>query len=617
MNNTFKSVLSCLLAILTLVSAMPLATLASSEEPYYSAEEENIVTDYDAYGDVVAAVSAETLGLTEVQLNSINMLNYLAVLTQEIIDSKNNRLYLEQAYSLLLDNINPETVDRQTQTQVNSILDTLFGLRMVEQKRERLEYIYENNKAQSIDSLLPSPMTVLNVVQSKSYMKSLLSLIYMSVESNTSYIDSMTEAEEKYIQDGWELDDEEAEELHTSRKSMFNYMVNLVNEYDLPGTLTLNDSAVEEYVSWKNNENLAQRIQFFESEQDTYMAFGPYWLTLAQSYYDNGQYEDCLTCVNTYEAIQSDIFRKDYDYAEILPLAIVSAQMTMTDADYSSAAAHYANEIIENTDYGDWSLRYFAAQTYAGLYGVTGNVDDLQTAYNIVLNIANCLVAEQREKNNEYMSEVVEQEMPDDATSAERREVRQLNNMLKEERKTALPPVSDALYVSLKLLFALADELQISDEEKQKVDAILHGEDEALFLNEALDSQYSFSSNAFSASEIDVGFNKGTITLPVTCLSDTAEITVTVTTATGSETVFSDWTIVKVERQDEDDVSTFTATYESKSAAKYKYADGDWITITLYPTTQYEVEPLLFYFRVVPQKVALVFNGTIFERVMG
>lgn len=42
--------------------------------------------------------------LTDTQHNSINMLNYLTVLTQEINSSKNSKLYLEQAYSSIVNN---------------------------------------------------------------------------------------------------------------------------------------------------------------------------------------------------------------------------------------------------------------------------------------------------------------------------------------------------------------------------------------------------------------------------------------------------------------------------------------------------------------------------------
>ena len=52
--------------------------------------------------------------LTDTQYNSMNMLNHLTVLTQEINSSKNSRLYLEQAYSSIVNNYNPNAIDDRT-----------------------------------------------------------------------------------------------------------------------------------------------------------------------------------------------------------------------------------------------------------------------------------------------------------------------------------------------------------------------------------------------------------------------------------------------------------------------------------------------------------------------
>ena len=49
-------------------------------------------------------------GLSEEQKNSLNMLNYLAFLTQEILSKKNNRVYIEQVYTSLINDINPSFI---------------------------------------------------------------------------------------------------------------------------------------------------------------------------------------------------------------------------------------------------------------------------------------------------------------------------------------------------------------------------------------------------------------------------------------------------------------------------------------------------------------------------
>ena len=188
----------------------------------------NIETEYK----IVEA--EEDDGLTEQQRNAINMLNYMMVLTQEINDSKESRLYLEFVYASLINNSYPNAVDMKTETQMTSMLDTLEQYRMITVKRERLEYIYEQNKAQTFRKTIPNPVALLSVVESGSLLKATASVAYMAVDASSNYKSANAQADLQYLQDGWELDDTEAEELHKSRKNMFSYMLNMVRDNALP-----------------------------------------------------------------------------------------------------------------------------------------------------------------------------------------------------------------------------------------------------------------------------------------------------------------------------------------------------------------------------------------------
>ena len=56
------------------------------------------------------------------QNNSLAMLNYITVLTQEINSSKNNRLYLEDVYSSIINDIYPNSIDSRTLSQFKELL---------------------------------------------------------------------------------------------------------------------------------------------------------------------------------------------------------------------------------------------------------------------------------------------------------------------------------------------------------------------------------------------------------------------------------------------------------------------------------------------------------------
>lgn len=153
---------------------------------------------------------------------------------------------------------------------MTSILDTLENYRMIDVKRERLEYIYQQNCAQAYRQAIPSPMSILNVVQSGNLLKAAVSVIYMAVDSKASYNSYKDQADLQYLQDGWELDDVEAAELHNSRKQAFTYMLSMVRDNNLPGDYALNEESVQNFVSWTNNPNVTRRIAFLESSKGTY-----------------------------------------------------------------------------------------------------------------------------------------------------------------------------------------------------------------------------------------------------------------------------------------------------------------------------------------------------------
>lgn len=555
-------------------------------------------------------------GLDDTQRNSIIMLNYLAVLTQEINASQNSRLYLENAYSTLINNTYPNAVDSRTLSQLTSLLDTLERYRMVAVKRERLEFVYEQNRAQAIRSAVPSPLGLLSAVRSYDIKGLAAAVVYMAVDSYTSYESQSSQADLQYLQNGWALDDEAATALHNSRRDTFSYMIRIVGDYDLPGELALSESAVDEFVAWENNSNVVQRIQFLEANLKTYQALGTYWLVLAESYFENGQYDKCLNAVASYEALGARIFRKNYEYARILPLAIVSAGEVLDGDKYVAAVEDYIQKILENSDYDDWASRYFTAQAYVELYARTDDSAYLRSAYEIVLNNVNSLVNEQKAMNAEYLAPVVTVEAPKGATKGQKDDIKKYNDLLKAERKTALPPVNEPLRLNCELLFALADKLLLSEQEQLLIENILHEKGQSIFLTTPIDNQYWFNPVAIDVTDMETSFDGKTLTVPASLVSASSVITVTVTDPeTGAVEVFTDWVVEKVDRKQEGDLDTFAVTYTSASAKKFNYAAGTSIVIEITVEKDSQEEPIDFEYVTSVEKKLVFFDDVGFSRV--
>lgn len=529
--------------------------------------------------------AAQETTLTDEQRNAIAMLNYITVLTQDINASKNSRVYMEEAYSNLINNTYPNAVDSRTLSQMTGLLDTMESYRMIDVKRERLQYVYEQSQAQALRSAVPNPLGLMSAVHSFSLASLIASGIYMAVDSATSYKAYTNAAEQQYLRDGWALDDEEAETLHESRKGTFSYMVKMVNDYDLPGDLTLTEDTVDEFVDWKNNKNVVGRIRFLESNKDTYREYGGYWLILADSYYEDKDYDECLDAVDTYEKMDIRIFRNDYDLAQVLPHAIVAAKEVYSSSKYASYASEKAQEIIDNTEHNDWALRYFAAQTLVDVYDVTKDKDYLQSAYDITLDNVNYLVQEQQNMNNAYLQPVQEKSIPKGSTKAQKQEIEDYNDMLNESRKTELPPVYEPLELNCDLLFALADQAGINSSDEKKIDSMLHPSGERLFLTEGLDDQYWFDNvnPEYAQENVDIVFDGTEITLPASLLSNDSNVTVTDTGKDKKTTELSDWKIDKVERGEDGDITTFKAVYTSKTAKKNEWKPDSSINVDVNP----------------------------------
>lgn len=552
--------------------------------------------------------------LTTTQRNSINMLNYITVLTQEINASKGSRIYLESVQSSLLNNIYPNAVDSKTQSQINNLWKTIDEYRMIAVKRDRLEYIYEQNKAQAMREAIPNPVGLLSAVQSGNMLKAAASVLYMAVDAKTSYDRASTKADLEYLQNGWELEDAETNALSASQLNLLNYTINMVRDNDFPGEFGLTEDAVKDFVKWANEDNLVRKINWLEDNEKTYCEFRTYWLELAQSYYESGDDKNCLRAIERYEKVATRIFRQDHDFAETLPMAIVSAKKVMAKAKYVEYAEKYLEVMLDNCGKENWGVRYFAAQVYIDLYAITDKNDYLEEAYQIAYENVNELVDEQTALNTAYLSKIEEEKASKGASKRERQEVKEYNKYIKEKREKELPPVSEAFYLNCELLFALADKLGISYREKKDIDATIHENGEQIFLTDVLDNRFwaSTSVEEMDSDDIAIEFNGEKIVIPASCLTDRSVVTVSISNGT----VLNDWEVKEVKRpKNSTDCSEFRVTMTSKDGKKHKFTAGETITITIVPVSDAKDYAIEFRYKVVEKKTLGVIKGIKIERI--
>lgn len=549
-----------------------------ADEPQGSADNESTVNDDD---------SKEALE----QRNSFSMMYYLAITAEEIRTSKDNRLILEDTYTSLLNDINPGAIDEITQDHLQNLRDIIKSYMNISTKRERLQFIYNQQKAAAIQSAVPDPLAVLSVSNAFDWKQLALSVAFTAVDSYNNYKASEESADMAFIMSGWELDDEEKETVMRNRDHAFDYMVDMVQEYDLDGLKTLNEKSIERFAEICATENPTERIKLLRAEEAQYNLLGNYWLELADAYYETGRYSECLDCVEQYNELSTGIYRQDYNYLQILPKAIVAAQETYTDDEYVVVASDFADAIIANTSSDDWSSRYFAAQVYLDLYSKTNDISYMEAAYKIASENVTVLLRNQRELNTTYLNAVKEQTVtePDyrymskeeekeakKEYKAEKKRVNQYNKALKENRKTELPSLYEPLVLNCELLFALADQLDLDNAEKADIEAILKTDTSGIFMVRPINDAYSFSN---SEETYSIEFTKDEMVIPVSLLTAESQITVSVED-NGKTTVFDDCKVTKVDR-DGSSIDTFKAHASSKQLKKYAWTPDSEITVTI------------------------------------
>ena len=529
--------------------------------------------------------------LTDEQLNSFSMMYYLAITAEKIRISKNNRLILDDIYTSLLNDINPGAVDEITQNHLKHLRDIIKAFRSISVKRERLQYIYNQDKAAAIRSAVPNPLTILSMTNSLDWKKLAISVVYAAVDSYNSYKSASENADKAFLMSGWELDDEETATIQKNRDQAFDYMVDMVQEYKLKGLLTLNEKAIEKFAEICAIESVHEKISRLTSEEETYKLLGNYWLELADCYFETNKYEKCLECVNKYNELATGIYRKDYNYVQILPKAIVAAQNVYTGGQYVLKLKEFADAIKSNTSTEDWSIRYFVAQVYIDLYRITNNQAYLKPAYDIAYENVTNLLKGQRTLNSTYLNEVQEVtvEEPDYKYMDEKekkekkheyeeevKRVKKYNKALKEDRITELPSLYEPLVINCELLFALADKLNISDSEKTDIEAILKTDTNGTFLTKPINDAYSFRD---STEKYTIEFAKDEISIPADLLTAGSKVTVTITENNQVETI-DDIEIKKVVRKG-NTIDTFTAYYSSKKLKKHKWTPDSKISVEI------------------------------------
>lgn len=437
---------------------------------------------------------SEFNSLSQQQKTDSAMLNYVSYLSYDISAHKDNLLYLEEIYSRIENNILEDKIDLEILSRLSDLRDQIFRFRMIDIQRDRIEYLIQLQISNAIKSVLPSPTSFLNADTILNPISITSSLANSLLTSDTlSSVLKLSQGSD-YLLKSCELDDQQLGILHQISQEAFSNRVKYSKEKQISENFLLTSEMLQDFARETNKSNNFSKIAFLEREESrkNYKYFGLYYLALIRSYFEAGRFKDCLDAAADYEAVSVRLFRKDFDYAKVMPFVIAAAQNVYPDSYDKYIEKYFFSNInngnIEksadtsdnideklstdltikgNTKETDWALRYFAAQTLIQLYAKTQDSKYLEEAYTICFDAVRKFADEQQNLIEDYKKPII---IPDTATKTEK-------NILKQrikEKQTELFPVSEPLVLNCELLVSLVELLDKPNQERSAINSILN-----------------------------------------------------------------------------------------------------------------------------------------------
>ena len=340
----------------------------------------------------------------------IMMMNYITTKTEEIIRTK-NKIILDDVIDMIDNGLALTKIDPKTRNYFTKLRDSIKDLILEERKRSRIQYLYNQKEANAMQAALsPNVATAIFASVAGKALKenpvsAVLSVGAIILDRVGAYNESIAASEDQFLKDGWELDDTTLANVFELKGDLFNYRAEMVGEYNIPEEMILYKDQVEEYEKRRVDDNHTSRINFYETNIDSYKGFPLVHLELAKSYYAKEEYKKCVDSIDKYLDSNIDIFRCDKNLAQVLPLGFAAAMNYMTDTEYEKYANKLLSiyrEIFKNDISNTLSdLKFKYAIINMDLFKRTNKKEYLDEAYKQCYNNIEPLVKEQKLLNEE------------------------------------------------------------------------------------------------------------------------------------------------------------------------------------------------------------------------
>lgn len=315
---------------------------------------------------ITLAVFGKEVEKTEQELGNARALLYESA---RILESKNNMIVLDEIseYDWFWANDNELTTP-----YINQFRNVIKENKIINAKRERLDYLYQQKKNMTVAALVPNALNLINTtINIKDPLKGLIAIAGTAVSSVTNYLTVSQQNELALIQSQWELDDQQVNIIEQLCENLRTYISSMCDKYGFSNEQFSSTNTLREFIKvlsdYAGEENASERFTKINRNQfrNELSIYPEYWAELAIASYQIGDYGYSLECIDEYDDLYVATKFHDAQRATILQIKAYCILETVQDsAEKYIKLVKIADEICKVMPSTDWVSEYFCVELY-------------------------------------------------------------------------------------------------------------------------------------------------------------------------------------------------------------------------------------------------------------
>lgn len=305
--------------------------------------------------------------------------------TSRVLNCSDNQVVLDEIYSydwyIKVSPLNSHFLE--------DFNNEISNFKSINIKRERLQYIYDQQKSMQLAALVPNALSVATIALSaKSPKQTIIAVAGTALHTATSYLQTKKNTELEQLKSQWELDDQAYNVFNNLYVGLWSHLSEMANEYgysneDFASTKTISNFVKEMDELKGQHRDIITVCKRYEEELSSYPEF---WRTLAIASYELGFYQEALDYVSKYEDCYLRVFYHDPDNAHLLLIKAYCIDALEKDpVEKTLKLEKIVDEIIKDQQTSpEPAKQYYCYFVYKDLFKYTGDESYLEKAWQIL-----------------------------------------------------------------------------------------------------------------------------------------------------------------------------------------------------------------------------------------